>query len=111
VLNLEENVADAVNAAATPLARHLGINVTRASRNRIEAELLVRPELCTRPAILHGGAVMAFADTLGAAGGLVTGIRTEAATDFLAPGAPIEGQYGRLLITTDGRLSRAVAMS
>lgn len=45
----------------------------------------------------------AGADTLGADGGLVTGIRTEAATDFLAPGAPIEGQYGRLLITTDGR--------
>ncbi|MBV8112785.1 MAG: PaaI family thioesterase, partial [Hyphomicrobiales bacterium] len=29
-------------------------------------EMTVRPEFCTRPAVLHGGAIMAFADTLGA---------------------------------------------
>jgi len=28
--------------------------------------MTVRPEFCTRPAVLHGGAIMAFADTLGA---------------------------------------------
>jgi uncharacterized protein (TIGR00369 family) len=28
--------------------------------------LRVRDELCTRPAVLHGGALMALADTLGA---------------------------------------------
>jgi uncharacterized protein (TIGR00369 family) len=28
--------------------------------------LQVREDLCTRPAVLHGGAVMALADTLGA---------------------------------------------
>jgi acyl-coenzyme A thioesterase PaaI-like protein len=33
----------------------------------VKAEMVVTPELCTRPDILHGGAVMAFADTLGAA--------------------------------------------
>src|SRR5205823_4076203 len=32
----------------------------------VDAELPVREDLCTRPAVLHGGAVMAFADTLGA---------------------------------------------
>src|SRR5262249_26618184 len=32
--------------------------------------MMVRDELCTRPAVLHGGAVMAFADTLGALGTL-----------------------------------------
>ena len=36
------------------------------SPERVEAELKVREDLCTRPAVLHGGALMAFADTLGA---------------------------------------------
>ena len=36
--------------------------------DRVVAELDVRPELCTAGGILHGGAHMAFADTLGAVG-------------------------------------------
>jgi uncharacterized protein (TIGR00369 family) len=32
----------------------------------VKAELPVREDLCTRPPVLHGGAIMAFADTLGA---------------------------------------------
>ncbi|WP_206664832.1 PaaI family thioesterase [Dankookia rubra] len=34
-------------------------------------ELVVRDDLCTRPAILHGSAIMAFADTFGAAGNIL----------------------------------------
>jgi len=49
-----------------PFAELLGIRVTAASPERVLAEMLVRDELCTRPAVLHGGAIMAFADTLGA---------------------------------------------
>lgn len=49
-----------------PFAKLLGIEILSASRERVTAELLVRDEICTRPAILHGGALMAFADTLGA---------------------------------------------
>jgi 1,4-dihydroxy-2-naphthoyl-CoA hydrolase len=33
----------------------------------VVGEMTVREALCTRPAVLHGGAIMAFADTLGAA--------------------------------------------
>ena len=51
-----------------PFAELLGIRVTEATPDRVVAELEVRPELCTTPAVLHGGAVMAFADTLGALG-------------------------------------------
>jgi uncharacterized protein (TIGR00369 family) len=50
-----------------PFAALMGIRFTAASRERVTAELTVRDELCTRPQILHGGALMAFADTLGAA--------------------------------------------
>ncbi|MGH7488682.1 MAG: PaaI family thioesterase [bacterium] len=50
-----------------PFAVLMGIRFTSASRDKVTAELEVRPELCTEPAVLHGGAIMAFADTLGAA--------------------------------------------
>src|SRR5208282_5995899 len=53
-----------------PFADLLGIRVTEASADLVVAEMEVRPELCTTPAVLHGGAVMAFADTLGALGTL-----------------------------------------
>jgi 1,4-dihydroxy-2-naphthoyl-CoA hydrolase len=49
-----------------PFAKLMGLNVTSVAPDRVEAELAVRDDLCTRPAVLHGGAVMAFADTLGA---------------------------------------------
>jgi len=49
-----------------PFADLLGVNYTAASKDEVVAELTVRDELCTRPEILHGGAVMAFADTVGA---------------------------------------------
>ena len=50
-----------------PLAQLLGIEFTAAGKDMVEAQLKVRAEICTRPAILHGGAVMALADTVGAA--------------------------------------------
>lgn len=57
-----------LNGDMLPFARLLGITFTGAEPDRVTAELVVRDDLCTRPAILHGGAIMAFADTLGAAG-------------------------------------------
>lgn len=57
-----------LNEIKLPFAELLGIRFLAAARDRVTAELVVRDELCTRPAVLHGGAVMAFADTLGAAG-------------------------------------------
>jgi len=44
----------------------LGIEFSEITAERVVAKLAVRPELCTVGGILHGGAVMAFADTLGA---------------------------------------------
>jgi len=51
---------------ALPFAKLLGLTLTHVSADRVAAEMLVREELCTRPAVLHGGAAMALADTLGA---------------------------------------------
>jgi uncharacterized protein (TIGR00369 family) len=46
----------------------LGIVITDASPDSVEATLVVREEICTTGHILHGGSIMAFADTLGAVG-------------------------------------------
>lgn len=49
-----------------PFAQLLGLELVSITPERVEAALQVREELCTRPAVLHGGAMMALADTLGA---------------------------------------------
>lgn len=70
----------------------LGIRVTSATKERVTAELLVRDELCTVPGVCHGGALMAFADQLGAVGTslhLPPGAGTttiESKTNFYRPG-------------------------
>jgi len=51
----------------SPFAEFLQIHYTQAAPDLIKAELEVRQELCTRPDILHGGAVMSIADNLGGA--------------------------------------------
>ena len=60
------DLLDRVNETKLPFAELLGIEFVSASPERIVAEMTVREDLCTIPAVLHGGAVMAFADTLGA---------------------------------------------
>ena len=49
-----------------PLAKLMGIRLVEQSADRVVAEMLVREDLCTTNSILHGGAFMAFADTVGA---------------------------------------------
>lgn len=77
-----------------PFATYLGIEFTGADKASVSAKMLVRPELCTRPEVLHGGAIMAFADTLGASAAILNlreGAWTttvESKTNFVAP-APV----------------------
>jgi len=84
---------DQLKALQLPFAELLGITFVEADKERVVAELVVRDELCTSPAVMHGGAVMAFADTLGAAGAIVnlppgtTTTTLESKTNFIA-GAP-----------------------
>ena len=81
-------------SARIPFAELLGIKITSAAPERVTAEMTIRPELCTNPAVLHGGALMAFADTLGACATFLNlrdgqGTTTrESKTNFLAP-APV----------------------
>jgi 1,4-dihydroxy-2-naphthoyl-CoA hydrolase len=77
-----------------PFAELLGIRILSAAPERLTAEMIVRDDLCTQPPVLHGGAVIAFADSLGGYAtmlNLADGASTttiESKTNFLAP-APV----------------------
>ncbi|MBS0446709.1 MAG: PaaI family thioesterase [Proteobacteria bacterium] len=68
----------------------MGVRFVEVSAERVLAELDVTPALCTTGGILHGGASMAFADTLGAVGTFVNlpagkgTTTTDSSTKFIA---------------------------
>jgi uncharacterized protein (TIGR00369 family) len=87
----------------------LGMRFLEATPERVTASLTVRADLCTTSNVMHGGAIMAFADTLGAyatALQLPPGAATttlESKTNFLAP-APLGSQViGECLALHRGR--------
>lgn len=53
-------------AAAMPFALRIGVVFDRASKDSVEGHLDWSPDLCTSGGILHGGALMTLADSLGA---------------------------------------------
>jgi uncharacterized protein (TIGR00369 family) len=78
-----------------PFPRLLGVDVTEATPTRVKAKLEVRSELCRSGNMIHGGALMAFADMVGSIGAFLNlpeGAATttiESKTNFL--GAAKEG--------------------
>ena len=102
-------------ADMVPFAKTMGIKITEMGKDKILGEMLVRPDICTAgngrgtPSI-HGGAVMTFADVLGAFGGFANlpegsnGTTTsESKTNFL--NAAPEGSivYGEAMPLKVGR--------
>src|SRR3546814_13877862 len=80
-------------AAMMPLAGTLGVTIDEGSKDSVAGKLAVRPEICTAGGIVHGGAIMAFVDCLGAVGAFLTlpegasGTTTiESKTNFLGAG-------------------------
>jgi uncharacterized protein (TIGR00369 family) len=74
------------------LVKHLGIRLVEVTPDRVVGELAVRDELRTLGVNVHGGTLMAFADTVGAMGtvanlkpGQITST-IESKTNFLAAG-------------------------
>jgi 1,4-dihydroxy-2-naphthoyl-CoA hydrolase len=86
--------ASALEQNRMPFADLLGVKILSAAPERLVAEMTVRDDLCTLPAVLHGGAVMAFADSLGAYATMLnlrdgaTTTTIESKTNFFAP-APV----------------------
>ena len=56
-----------IQSRPMPLAQLMGITFTEAAKDKVVATMLVRQDLCTLGNVIHGGAVMAFADSVGAA--------------------------------------------
>ena len=88
-----------------PFAELLGVRILSAAPERLTAEMVVRENLCTLPPVLHGGAVMAFADSLGAYATMLNlpeGASTttiESKTNFFAPapaGTTVTGECAPL---------------
>jgi uncharacterized protein (TIGR00369 family) len=86
------DIAKLQDAHAGTLSETLGIRFVEATKDRVLAELTHRPPLTTVGGALHGGTLMAFADTVGAAAtflNLPSGATTttlESKTNFFAAG-------------------------
>ena len=87
--------AEQIQSLIAPLFPGLmGLKIEEVTPDRVVASLLVRPDLCTAGNVCHGGAMMAFADTVGAIGtvaNLPAGARTttiESKTNFMGA-APV----------------------
>ena len=81
-----------------PFARELGLELTRTDKDCVGAVLTVRESLCTTGRIMHGGAIMSVADTLGAIGafqnlpeGAKATTTIESKTNFLGA-APLDAE-------------------
>ena len=87
----------------------LGIEFTEVTPDKVVARLTVRKDLCTLGDNLHGGAIMAFADTLGAVAAILNmpeGSRTttiESKTNFIGGAAVGTRVIGESLPVHKGR--------
>lgn len=87
-----ENRAMIARSLSLGMCRALGVRLTRLSRRRLEAVMQVTEDHINRTGRINGGAIMAFADVLGAMGtvaNLPEGYRTttlESKTNFFAAG-------------------------
>ena len=71
------------------LMQHLGMRLVEVRPERVVVELEVGEQLTTVGGAVHGGTLMALADTAGAAGTVANGLRTatlESKTNFFAAG-------------------------
>jgi 1,4-dihydroxy-2-naphthoyl-CoA hydrolase len=88
---------------------HLGVEYVEVSLDRIVARMLVRPDMCTTINNIHGGMLMAFADTLGAMAAILNlpegkwTTTVESKTNFLAPAPPGSTLIGEVTPLHRGR--------
>jgi 1,4-dihydroxy-2-naphthoyl-CoA hydrolase len=89
-----------------PFAAHLGIRLVEATPERVVAELDHAPHLCTAGGIMHGGALMALGDSVGAVVtflGLPAGASTSTATSTTQLFRPVAGGTVRAVGTPVNR--------
>jgi uncharacterized protein (TIGR00369 family) len=65
------NPLEKISALKLPFADLLGIVYLSADQDHVVAKMSIRPDLCTLGDSAHGGAIMALADTVGAAATII----------------------------------------
>lgn len=87
----------------------MGVQLVDLAPERVVAECVVRPDLCTSGGVLHGGAAMAFADTLGAVGTVLNlpqdkrTTTTDSSTKFIGAAAANTTVVGECVALHRGR--------
>lgn len=105
------------DVAAGTFQHGLGIRFVSGSLDQVEAELTVAPGQISRPGVMHGGALMAFADTVGGftarinlgPGQFTTTL--ESKTNFLQAAAPGTTLIARAEVLHRGRTTMVVQIS
>ena len=87
----------------SPFTRLMGVKIISRSAERTESELLIREDLCNRHGVMHGGAVMAWGDTLG-------GMTASAALTEHQSTATIESKTNFFAPIPKGDTARAVCL-
>src|SRR6478736_3682129 len=96
-----------LHAMKMPFAELKGVEFVEAGKDRVVARMTVRPDLCTLHHTIHGGAVMALADSVGAA---------KEGTTIIATATPVHrGRRTQVwttrLETEDGKLVAVVTQT
>lgn len=65
------SLLEKIQGMKMPFAELKGVKFTEADKDRVVAKMVVRPELCTLNHTIHGGAIMALADSVGAAATII----------------------------------------
>jgi 1,4-dihydroxy-2-naphthoyl-CoA hydrolase len=101
-----------------PFVQHCGITLASATRDEVKGSLPWRAELCTTAGVIHGGAIMTLADSLGAICAFLnlpegaTTSTIESKTNFFRPvtrgtlhgtAAPIHAGRTTIVVQTDLR--------
>jgi uncharacterized protein (TIGR00369 family) len=86
-----ENEDEMTQWEPAPFVKLMGVKILQRSPECSESELFIREDLCNRRGVIHGGALMGWADTMGgmtASAALARDQRTatiESKTNFFAP--------------------------
>jgi len=104
-----------IQARPMPLAVHLGIEFLEAERDQVTAWMQTGPEHCTLGQAVHGGVIMAFADSLGGATAFINlptdavGTTTlESKTNFIGPAPAGSSLVGVTHVLHRGRRTQVV---
>jgi 1,4-dihydroxy-2-naphthoyl-CoA hydrolase len=108
------SLLEKIQSMKMPFAELKGVTFVEAEKDRVVARMLVRPDLCTLRNTIHGGAVMAFADSVESKTNFIGGAK-EGST-VIATATPVHrGRRTQIwqtrLETEDGKLVALVTQT